>query len=83
MPLAINIDVLEAYMQQLCPGDLNELTTFIKYCILTTTIMAAIPSNGRKPRKDALYSVKEQKVLNKFKEEYRMLMTRELHGQMF
>jgi hypothetical protein len=37
----------------------------------------------RKPRKDALYSREELKIISKYKEEYREQTTREMRGHVF
>jgi hypothetical protein len=44
--------------------------------------MSLVPHKTRKPRKDALYGRDEMVILNRYKEDYRRLMTRELRGDL-
>ena len=50
--------------------------------ILSWFIMSVVPRPSRKPRKDGLYSREEKIILNRYKEEYRRLTTRELRGNL-
>jgi hypothetical protein len=47
-----------------------------------SAIMAAIPPKPRQPRKDGRYTQVEKEIIGKYKEEYRLLTTRELRGQL-
>ncbi|KAF8810541.1 hypothetical protein BYT27DRAFT_7209334 [Phlegmacium glaucopus] len=44
--------------------------------------MAAIPPKPRQPQKDGRYTQVEKEIIGKYKEEYRLLTTRELQGQL-